>query len=144
MSNFDSAFSIIVSPAIEGGYSPGRPGDPGGETKYGCSKRRYPNEDIKNLTIDRAKFLFQRDYWNSNGCESMPWEQALLVFDAAVNGGYPKRWHDMYAGYPAMDFIVNFQAEHNMYLASLKNWPENARGWSRRLIRIAQLAEKAP
>jgi lysozyme family protein len=139
--SFDAAFGIIVG--IEGGYI-NDPKDPGGETRFGISKRRYPNEDIKNLTLDRAKFLYQRDYWISNGCESMPWEQALLVFDAAVNGGSPKRWHDMYAGYPAVDFIINFQAEHMLYLASLPGWANYGRGWVRRAFKIAQLAEKQP
>lgn len=141
MSNFDSAFGIIVG--VEGGYV-NDPKDPGGETRFGISKRRYPNEDIKNLTLDRAKFLYKRDYWNSNGCDPMPWEQALLVFDSAVNGGYPKRWHDMYAGYPAKDFIINFQAEHALYLASLPGWINYGRGWMRRAFKIAQLAEKSP
>lgn len=141
MSNFAAAVGIVIG--IEAGYV-NDPKDPGGETKYGISKRRYPNEDIKNLTIERAQFLYRRDYWSSNGCESMTWEQALLVFDAAVNGGSPKRWHDMYAGYPAKDFIVNFQAEHTLYLASLPGWSHDGRGWARRLFKIAQLAEKQP
>ena len=141
MSYFDVAFGIIVG--IEAGYV-NDPKDPGGETKFGISKRRYPNEDIKNLTLERAKFLFQRDYWNTNKCDSMPWEQALLVFDAAINGGHAERWHDMYAGYPAIDFIMNFQAEHALYLASLPEWPHDGRGWMRRAFKIARLAEKQP
>jgi hypothetical protein len=72
--------------------------------------------------------------------------EALCVFDCrcTATGGYPKRWHDMYAGYPAKDFIINFQAEHALYLASLKNWPDAGRGWMRRAFKIAQLAEKSP
>jgi lysozyme family protein len=141
MSNFDSAFGIIVG--IEAGYV-NDPQDPGGETKYGISKRRYPNEDIKNLTLDRAKALYQRDYWNAHKCDNMPWEQALLVFDTAVNGGSADRWHGLYSGYPAKDFIINFQAEHALYLASLPGWINYGRGWMRRAFKIAQLAEKQP
>jgi lysozyme family protein len=37
--------------------------DPGGETKFGISKRAYPGEDIPNLTLERATFLAKRDYW---------------------------------------------------------------------------------
>jgi lysozyme family protein len=141
MSHFDAAVGIVIG--IEAGYV-NDPKDPGLETKFGISKRRYPNEDIQNLTLDRAKALYQRDYWNSNGCESMPWEQALLVFDASVNGGFPKRWHDMYAGYPAADFIENFQAEHSLYLAGLPGWITYGRGWMRRAFKIARLAGKQP
>lgn len=141
MSNFESAFGIIVG--IEGGYV-NDPKDPGGETKYGISKRRYPNEDIKNLTIERAQFLYQRDFWNPHKCDYLPWEQALLVFDTAVNGGNAERWQAMYAGCPATDFIEKYQAEHLLYLASLKNWTEFGRGWTRRAFKIARLAEKQP
>jgi lysozyme family protein len=141
MSNFDSAFAIIIG--IEAGYV-NDPQDPGGETKYGISKRRYPAEDIPNLTLDRAKFLYQSDYWNPHKCDAMPWEQALLVFDAAVNGGNATRWHDMYAGNSAANFIESFQAEHILYLASLKTWDTFGRGWTRRAFKIARLAEKSP
>lgn len=136
MSAFDTAFAIVVG--IEGGYV-NDPKDPGGETKYGISKRRYPNEDIKNLTIERAKFLYQRDYWNSHHCDSLPWAEALLVFDTSVNGGNAERWHSMYAGSP--QFVVNYQAEHALYLASLPGWIHDGRGWMRRLLTIARLAE---
>jgi lysozyme family protein len=50
MSAFDTAFGIIV--CIEAGYDNG-PKDPGGETKYGCSKHRYPrmNPGLQRLAI---------------------------------------------------------------------------------------------
>ena len=137
MSNFDAAFGIVVG--VEGGYV-NDPQDPGGETKYGISKRRYPSEDIANLTLERAKFLYQRDYWNPHHCDALPWGEALLVFDTAVNGGNAERWHSMYAGSP--DFIINYQAEHALYLASLPGWPHDGRGWMRRAFKIARLAEK--
>jgi hypothetical protein len=140
MSYFDAAFSIVVG--IEGGYVCD-PKDPGGETKYGISKRRYPNEDVANLTLDRAKTLYRRDYWQA-AWDALPWEQSLLMFDAAVNGGYPQRWHDLYKGYPPTDFIANFQAEHALYLASLPGWLHDGRGWMRRAFKIARLAERQP
>lgn len=139
MSYFDQAFGIIIG--IEAGYV-NDPKDPGGETKYGISKRRYPAEDIPNLTLDRAKFLYQRDYWNPHHCDALPWTEALLVFDTAVNGGNAERWHSMYAGSP--DFVMNYQAEHALYLASLPGWAHDGRGWMRRAFKIARLAEKQP
>jgi lysozyme family protein len=141
MSLFDSAFGIVVG--IEGGYV-NDPQDPGGETKYGISRRRYPNEDIRNLTLDRAKFLYQRDYWNTQGCDKLEWTEALLVFDCAVNGGHPQRWLQMYSGQGAKDFAINFQAEHLQYLASLPNWAHEARGWGRRLLRVFDLSLRTP
>jgi lysozyme family protein len=50
----------------EGGYV-NDPHDAGGETKYGISKRAHPDEDIKNLTKERARELLERDYIEKPG-----------------------------------------------------------------------------
>lgn len=84
MSDYDQCFEKVVG--VEGGYV-NDPSDPGGETKYGISKRQYPNEDIKSLTIDRAKEIYRADYWNVCKCDSLPWPLRLYVFDCAVNQG---------------------------------------------------------
>lgn len=70
----------------EGGYV-NDPADPGGETKFGISKRSYPDEDIANLTRERACFLYERDFWRPV-CASMT-DNALRfqLLDAAVNHG---------------------------------------------------------
>jgi lysozyme family protein len=81
---FNRAFRIVVGE--EGGYV-NDPRDPGGETKYGISKRAYPDEDIRNLTLDRARELYRRDYWDRVRGDELPYRWALLVFDAAVNQG---------------------------------------------------------
>jgi lysozyme family protein len=47
--DFLKAVEIVLE--HEGGYSNAR-GDAGGETKFGISKREYPNVDIANLTRD--------------------------------------------------------------------------------------------
>ena len=53
---YSEVFYEIIEGVIEkeGGYV-NDPDDPGGETKYGISKKAFPKEDIKNLTIVRAK-----------------------------------------------------------------------------------------
>jgi lysozyme family protein len=84
MGNFDRAFSVVVG--IEAGYVHD-PNDPGGETKYGISKRSYPNVDIANLTVDGAKIIYLRDYWTTCACGQLPDPLALFVFDCAVNQG---------------------------------------------------------
>lgn len=86
MSNFDDAFNLLISDRIEGGYA-NDPNDPGGETKYGISKRSYPNLDIKNLTLDQAKSIYKRDYWDLWMCDALPWRLAIFFFDCAVNQG---------------------------------------------------------
>ena len=82
--NFDLAIERVLG--HEGGYV-NDPDDPGGETKYGISKRAYPNENISALTLDRAKELYRRDYWQPLRCEEMPWPLSMLVFDCGVNQG---------------------------------------------------------
>lgn len=64
------------------------PQDPGGETKFGISKRAYPDVDIKSLTRQEAEVIYRRDYWEKVGCDKMDnSDLAIVVFDAAVNCG---------------------------------------------------------
>ena len=84
MTNFQKAFKIIVG--VEGGYVDNK-NDPGGETKYGISKRSYPDEDIKELTLERAKEIYKNDFWIKLNCDSMAWPLNLIVFDSAVQHG---------------------------------------------------------
>ena len=72
--------------AHEGGYVADSR-DPGGETKYGISKRSYPGEDIKNLTLGRAKQIYLRDFWGPAGCDAVPAGIRFDLFDMAVNSG---------------------------------------------------------
>lgn len=81
---FDKAFELIIG--LEGGYSNNK-NDPGGETKFGISKRSYPDIDIPHLTLEKAKEIYLKDYWNACHCDSLPWPLSVFVFDAAVNQG---------------------------------------------------------
>lgn len=84
MSDFNAAFESTIG--HEGGYvNDAR--DPGGETKYGISKRAYPGANIPKLTLDDAKAIYLRDYWQACKCDLMPDPVAFAVFDLAVNAG---------------------------------------------------------
>lgn len=132
MSDFDRAFHLIVGE--EGGYV-NDPHDPGGETNYGISKRAYPNEDIKNLTLERARQIYERDYWRAADCDLLPWGEAVLVFDCAVNQGIgkAKQIHERVAG--SADYGALFQAERALHYAGLSTFQRFGRGWMRRLFR---------
>ena len=81
---FDEIIEVVLE--HEGGYV-NDPKDPGGETKYGVSKRAYPNEDIKNLTEDEAKDIYRRDYWKKYRCNELPEDLRHIYFDMCVNMG---------------------------------------------------------
>lgn len=82
--DFETAFQVVVG--HEGGYV-NDPRDPGGETKFGISKRAYPDLDIKALTVDDARVVYRRDYWDHCHCDELPARLRLAVFDTAVNMG---------------------------------------------------------
>lgn len=85
MADFEKAF--LISVAFEGGYSCD-PNDSGGRTKYGISQRAYPNLNISTLTIDEAKAIYRRDYWEACGCDKIENQDvAQIVFDMAINMG---------------------------------------------------------
>jgi hypothetical protein len=70
----------------EGGYV-NDPADRGGETKFGISKKSYPNLDIKNLTETEASNIYKRDYWDKINADQLPANIREMAFDAAVNQG---------------------------------------------------------
>jgi lysozyme family protein len=152
MSSFERALMFVL--AQEGGYV-NDPHDPGGETRYGISKRRYPAEDIRNLTIERARELYRRDYWDQNRCGELPGHMGLAVFDASVNGGAPIRWLQMAVG-ASIDGVIgpktiaaahacrdkpktvrDMLASRMMYLTALNGWSRYGLGWTRRVVDLA-------
>ena len=82
--NFDEAFERLIG--HEGGYVDD-PRDPGKATKFGISQRSYPGEDIRGMTLERAKTIYLRDYWGPAGCDLVPDGIKFDLFDTAVNSG---------------------------------------------------------
>lgn len=94
--DFDQAFERVIGheqgyqcdPDDSGNWTGGRV-DSGAllGTKYGISAAAYPGEDIRNITLDRARALYRRDYWVPAGCDQVPDALRFELFDAAVNAG---------------------------------------------------------
>lgn len=93
---FEDAFELLIG--HEGGFQddPNDKGNwTGGQvgvgvlkgTKYGISAAAYPGEDIANLTLERAQWLYKRDYWGKAGCDLVPDAMKFDLFDMAVNSG---------------------------------------------------------
>jgi lysozyme family protein len=151
--SFDLAFEHVIN--IEGGYV-NDPHDPGGETRYGISKRAYPNVDIKQLTLAEAKEIYRRDYWSRIRGDELPAGIALCLFDYAVNSGLSQAIRTLQRSLGvtadgdfgpatmaalkarnARTLIVDFQAERMLFLTKLDTFSTYGRGWSRRVISTA-------
>lgn len=85
MANFEPAFDFMLP--HEGGYVK-NPNDPGGETRYGISKRSYPKVDIASLTVDDAKEIYRRDFWLPTFDRINSQAVANKAFDFSVNMGH--------------------------------------------------------
>ena len=82
---FNKCIRVILK--NEGGYV-NHPSDPGGETNFGIAKRFFPDEDIKNLTVERAKELYYLRYWKPMNLEGIISEEIVLhIFDFGINAG---------------------------------------------------------
>lgn len=158
MDNFLDAFNALMN--VERGFTD-NPTDPGNwtggrvgvgvcrGTKYGISAKSYPNIDIKNLSLDQARALAKRDYWDVYDCDQFDPRIGFQVFDAAYNGAHAALWLQQASGAQAdgeigpatvaavkaadpMKIIMRFDAYRLEYMADI---PGNTfdDGWMRRI-----------
>ena len=159
--NFDQAFEALID--HEKGFTD-NPKDPGNwtggkvgvgqlkGTKYGVSAAAYPGEDIRNLTLTRAKDIYQRDYWWKAGCDLVPDCVKFDLYDTAVNAGPGTAIRmlqravgvvdDGVIGPKTMQALGNVDPErldkrfngHRLdHLNNLDTWPDFGRGWAQRI-----------
>lgn len=166
--NFDKAFEILIG--HEGGFTEDSR-DRGNwttgvigqgqlkGTKYGISAMSYPNEDIKGLTIGRAKEIYKRDYWDKAGCDRVPEALRFDLFDMAVNSGNkaaiqtlqkavnvkddgdfgPKTQAAVNAADPVQT-LARFNGHRLYFMADLPTWGAFGRGWARRIAKNLMVA----
>lgn len=88
---FDEAFSELMDDEWRrAGHKSyvNDPDDPGGETKFGITKRSYPLLNIRDLTIDKAKEIYCRDWWVKNNYNHIVNNQlAEKLFNISVTTG---------------------------------------------------------
>lgn len=147
--NFDRAFERTVS--IEGGYV-NDPADPGGETKWGISKRAYPHLDIAALTREDARDLYRRDLWERAQMDELPEAVQFQVFDFAVNSGMETAVRKLQAAAGVADdghvgpvtlaavramspcrLLLRYVGQRLGFLAKLSKWDAFGRGWANRI-----------
>jgi len=87
-SNYPPAFERAVTRLLadEGGYVD-IAADPGGETKFGITRRDYPDVDIAALTRAQAVAIYYRDWWQRYRYSELPGPIGAKLFDLAVNIG---------------------------------------------------------
>ena len=148
--NFDQSFEKLIG--HEGGLVD-HPSDPGGLTNFGISQRTYPGEDIRGMTLERAKTIYLRDYWGPAGCDALPEVAKFQAFDMAVNSGVKATiktiQHAVGAvadgvlgpatlqavqSMPAPRFVARFNAQRLALMADLVTWPAFGRGWAKRIV----------
>ncbi|MFN4121258.1 glycoside hydrolase family 108 protein [Acidovorax sp.] len=148
-SRFDTCFERLIG--HEGGYV-NHKNDPGGETNFGISKRSYPQEDIKGMTLERAKQIYKRDFWDKAKCGRLPKGVDFDVFDTAVNSGVLRATiflqraagviADGVIGPKTLEAVnstpdaviqARFNGERLSFMADLPTWPTFGRGWARRV-----------
>lgn len=147
--NFDKAFERLIG--HEGGYV-NDPRDPGGETKFGISKRSYPAEDIKGLTLERAKAIYRRDFWGVAGCDAVPDAMKFDLFDMAVNSGPVTAIKTLQRSAsvtpdgllgpitlqalnstPTPRLVARFNGHRLDFMTDLKTWSVFGKGWAKRV-----------
>lgn len=133
--------------------------DPGGETKYGISKRQYPNLDIKSLTKEDAKRIYKQDFWDRIDGDELPSPLSYQVFDAAVNHGignairmlqravgvvddghFGPLSHAAIRRLPTVDVVLRFNAERLDFYTQLSTWPSFGKGWVSRVANNLRIA----
>lgn len=151
---FDEAFEKVIG--HEGGYV-NHVDDPGGETKFGITKRSYPQEDIKDLTLERAKEIYRRDFWGPAGCEAVPVWLRFDLFDMAINAGKKRaiqtlqravgetpdgvlgpRTLQAVQSMPAPRVLARLNGYRLEHMTELNHWSVFGRGWARRVAKNLQ------
>lgn len=166
--SFDTAFSRTIG--SEGGYKADR-ADRGdwtsgrvnvgklNGTKYGISAMSYPDLDIKSLTLEDAKAIYKKDWWDKLGLDKYPEGMAYQLFDAAINSG----WHNAVEMLQAAigvkvdgnlgpvtlakfktiqndDMLMLFLAARLEFMTNVSTWSTYGRGWARRIAQNLRYA----
>lgn len=132
---FEKAVKFVLK--WEGGYC-NDPNDPGGETKYGISKKSYPNEDIKNMTIERAKEIYYQNYWRKLKLDLMDFPMNIIIFDTSVNLGIKRATMFGLVTEGWQDYLFT----RIEYYTKLKTAKYFLHGWVNRVVDLYNLIKK--
>ena len=159
--DFNTAFERLID--SEGGYTDD-PNDGGNwtggrqgagvlkGTKFGIAANTYPLLDIKGLTVEQAKAIYRRDFWDVLG-NARP-SITFQVFDFAVNSGIGTairklqdaigvaddgQWGPLSAAaleqMDENDVLLRLIGLRLEFMSKLKAFDVYGRGWSRRIAK---------
>ena len=157
--DFNRAFDLLIT--HEGGFS-NHPDDPGGATMYGITEVVARAEGytgpMRELTLDFAKQVYRKRYWDACRCDQMSDVLRYPLFDAAVNSGPGQaiKWLQAAVGVkadgaigPVTQQAVNMAAPQPTrqkmignrlrFMTQLSNWPSFSKGWARRIAAILEM-----
>lgn len=128
-------------------------------TKYGISAMSYPDLDIRNLTLQMAKEIYKRDWWDRICADEIHSAIVFQVWDFAVNAGMGtakrklqkavgvaedgiigKKTLQAIKAVELNDVLLKFNAAKLKHYTSLSTWPRYGRGWT---IRVANQLDYA-
>lgn len=81
---FDAAIAAVFA---HEGIDADDPADRGGRTRFGISQAAYPGVDIASLTLEDAKAIYYRGYWERPRINELPWPISGKALDVAVHCG---------------------------------------------------------
>lgn len=152
-SHFNKAFDRLIG--HEGGYV-NHPSDPGGETKYGITRRTARAHgyagSMHELTREEARRIYKSSYWDRAQADKYDPAIGFQLFDSGVNHGIGQAIRFLQravgvaddgvvgpvtlAAVSAMsvtDVLARFNAERLEFYTKLTTWPTFGKGWTRRV-----------
>ena len=160
--NFEQAFELLIK--HEGGFS-NNPDDKGGATMYGVTeavaRQNGYTGPMKDLTLEYAKVLYRKMYWDAVRADELPAEVRFTVFDAAVNSGVNRaiKWlqqavnetQDGVIGSMTLRAVrqsipsiiaVRISGIRLMFMTNQPNWPTFGKGWANRAAKQLEYASE--
>lgn len=116
------------------------PDDPGGETRYGIDKRSHPEEDIRNMTAQRATQIYWDEYYQKRLCGKMPIPMDWVLFNACVNCGWKRASKLLLESQGVPTRFIRAQADFYRRLAAFRPAAKKyLKGWLNRLNDLAKV-----
>lgn len=121
-------------------------------TKYGISAMTYPDLDIKSLSLQQAKKIYKRDWWDKINADQIDTALVFQVWDFAINAGMGTAKRKLQKAVGVVedgmigkqtiqainntelnDVLMKFNAERLKYYTSLSTWSRYGKGWTLRV-----------